>query len=238
MELDDYYIYKYIQNSMLNNENYENFKETIMNFPSEWLYYVYDFIIQNEVSGFIDCNIRNKFYDLISYLRNEYCYKSIEDKERIYLKCNEIIEKLNLMVIYDDKRYEILEKRKRYTNSAYMNFSNTEICNDLFYLKEFSIEMKDEILEEFTIDDKFLGSMYAIIYENPDIIYEKSFVINLQRVLEKNIHYCNYYEKYHISKFKAEYILDRTMELKKKLRVLSGIEEENTKSQFTLNKTK
>ena len=45
MELDDYYIYKYIQNSMLNNENYENFKETIMNFPSEWLYYVYDFII-------------------------------------------------------------------------------------------------------------------------------------------------------------------------------------------------
>jgi len=211
----EYTVYKFFQCSLLNEQGYEKLKNQILLFPDDYLNLLLQFVVQNQNTGFFTTQIRKNIFDLLSYVRQNLEYENFEDKKNKYEIINEIIGILNVVDFgLNNLYYKINEVEKRYHDSTKYIVTEEEISNDLIYLCNLLNNLEAEELEKFIMNDEFIGSVNAMIDENPNLVNDEKFIENLNKVLEMNINICGIYISRKLNEKHAKYIINRTLNLK------------------------
>ncbi len=210
----NYLTYKLIQTSILDKQQLEILKRQIIKFESFGLDFIKQYV---EINSFITYDARENLYDLISYFRHDIKYSSYEEKVKMYELCNEIIGVLNTIELCSDSLFKDIESEKRYPENYNKIKNNSEIINDFIILNEFSNPIDSEIINKYVMNDQFLGSINAILIENPKIIYEEIFLNNLNAILDENIKRSKANKINKLDEYNSLYIELRTLNIKEKV---------------------
>lgn len=149
------------------------------------------FVYRNINTGFINEKVRQMIYNLIEQIRYGKEFQSFEEKKEVFEMCNDIISKLNVIDLSLSKRFAKIEAYKRYfdVDTEFYEFKKETISFD-FQVTNDLILPYSENLKKYTLDDEFLSSVNAILYEQPYILEDENFLNNLCSILLENLLIC------------------------------------------------
>ena len=208
----NYLSYKSIQASIYDKECMEELKEICYEDFDNTFDLIKKFIELNE-NGRITYSAREELYNLVYFFRNDFEYKSFEDRAKAYEILNEIIGTLNKISICSEADLIIDEMKKRYPENRFVQINlSDEFVNDLEVMNDLSDPINDEIISKYTMNDQFLGSLNAIFSETKNMASE-IFVESVHQILKENLKRCNNYKQYGIDISLALYIKLRTINI-------------------------
>lgn len=156
-----------------------------------------DYLIEMK---FIDEERKDRLYILISYIRDNAIYETIEAKKYFYEIFNDLIVNLNMECFDNSDDYYYREIAKRFNCAgkkiSFKDFQNKKnfIKKSLGYdyiililhLEEMDEETFDSALDDLLNSEYYFASLNAILYEHPKILENETFKRRVKKVIELN----------------------------------------------------
>lgn len=202
-KLSDYFYTKFFECILYDDEIYDNTLHGKYNF------YVFDInflaVFINILEHFINLNIleekrKYKIYSLMSYIRNNAIFDSIETKRYYCNIFNEFIIKLNTKKIDGSEEFYLNEIAKRFsyndkklrrqTYEKKKAFVEKSLGYDflflIYHLDEVDEETFESSVDSLLNDEYYFASLNAIIYEFPEILENETFKRRIKKIINLN----------------------------------------------------
>lgn len=204
-KIRSYYYTKFLQSYLYNDNIYKavfngDFDNYI--FDEDFLNIAFNYIEVYTEINYADLNVKEKLYDLISYVRNKADYDNQKTKKFYYDIYNTLILKLNQMD--DNSLVEFLILNEMFIRTKikfgrkisyhrfkhYEEFVRRSIGYDYILLTYLSDEISEEDfdanIETLVNDEFYFASLNALIEQCPELLKETTFRKRVKKVLECN----------------------------------------------------
>lgn len=204
-KIKTYYYTKFLQSYLYNDNIYEavfnsNFDNYI--FDEDFLNIAFNYIEVYTEINYADLSVKEKLYNLISYIRNKADYDDEKTQKFYYDIYNTLILKLNRMDNNSLVEFLILNEiamrtKIKFDNEIsyhrfkqYEEFVRRSIGYDFILLTYLSDETSEETfdnnIESLVNDEFYFASLNALIEQCPELLKEITFRKRVKKVLEYN----------------------------------------------------
>lgn len=188
----------------------------------EFLKALKNIIVVNEHQEIIEPMIKNNLYRIIDHLRFNKLYQSASEKQENYETYNFLISLLNNSKDTNKYKFYAREICKRYNHIGFSGrvislvYTPFVIEKDKRYLfdsisNDFGVianqsdlvddyHFRQEVMPEYTNNHYYIDSINAILYEEPYLLSDFTFLDRTSDVLEKNREDEKKYDKYLIKR--------------------------------------
>ncbi|MGE5456465.1 MAG: hypothetical protein ACM3O4_05135 [Ignavibacteriales bacterium] len=188
----------------------------------EFLKALKNIIVANEHQEIIEPMIKNNLYRIIDHLRFNKLYQSASEKQENYETYNFLISLLNNSKDTNKYKFYAREICKRYNHIGFSGmvislvYTPFVIEKDKQYLfdsisNDFGVianqsdlvddyHFRQEVMPEYTNNHYYIDSINAILYEEPYLLSDFTFLDRTSDVLEKNREDEKKYDKYLIKR--------------------------------------
>ena len=203
-DITDFAIEKLIQCLLFNTNEFERIKngdyDKIL-FNETFLIHLENFVQKMNELDYLEREQINRLLDIISYIRFDKSYDSLEEKKRCYDIYNKLIDSINLMEGRNIEDFYLGEIERRFFERHHITLTEEEYEFRKFVvqasmgfdyivlrygLEKVSEEQFDKNIDGFANNICYFLSLNSLVLDKPELLNSIILVKRIKKVVEKN----------------------------------------------------